>query len=420
MYQLETLTNGLRILMVPVQTFQSVSAGIFVRIGSRYEPEAQAGISHFIEHMLFKGTSRRPTSREIAEAIEGIGGISDAYTSQENTVYYAKVAASQSHTAIDVLADLVKNPRFDPAEIEKERLVIDEEIDMVYDMPDTWVHILADDLLWPNHPLGQNIAGSHESLEVITRETILPFYRQSYHPRNMLVAVAGAFEPKTVVAQITDLLGDLPDAPIPTYLPAPPNQSRPRVKFESRPIEQGHLCLIMPALSRHAPDRYALNVLNTVLGDGMSSRLFLTIREDNGLAYAIDSGLNLLQDAGIFSIYAGIAPDRGVQVAAVLAELDRLRQEPVPAPELRKAKEFLKGRLVLSLENSYSQAAWFAYQALFDDDIKTPEEVLAEYEAVTAADVLAVAQKVIDPRRYNLVGVGAFEQEEALARLILG
>jgi predicted Zn-dependent peptidase len=288
-------------------------------------------------------------------------------------------------------------------------------------MPDTWVHILADDLVWPHHPLGQNIAGSHESLAGITRDTILPFFHQSYHPRNMLVAVAGAFEPKTVVAQITNLLGDMTDAPIPTYTPAPPVQTQPRVKFERRPIEQGHLCLLMPAISRHDPERYALNVLNTVLGDGMSSRLFLSIREDNGLAYAIDSGLNLLQDAGIFSIYAGIDPDKGVRaLQAVLDELERLRQEPVPAQELRKAKEFLKGRLVLSLENSYSQAAWFAYQALFQDDIKTPEEVLAEYEAITAAEVQAVAQKVIDPRKYNLVGVGDFAQQKALSRLILG
>ncbi len=405
--------------MVPVQTFQSVSVGIMVKIGSRYETETEAGMSHFIEHMLFKGTQQRPTPRLIAEAIEGIGGVSNAYTSQENTVYYAKVAATQLDIAVDFLTDLVRRPLLRVSDINKERLVIGEEINMVYDMPDTWVSILADDLLWPQHPLGQNIAGTHQSLAGISRETLLPFFQRSYHPQNMLVAVGGAFQPDAVVAQLEALLGDWPAAGRPTFAAAPPLPEAPRCRIEQRPIEQGHLCLTMPALSRTHPNRYALSVLNTILGDGMSSRLFQNIREELGLTYAIDSGLNLLQDTGALTVYAGVDPERATEaLQAILAELDSLRQTPVPADELGRAKEYLKGRMVLGLEDSYSRAAWVAYQALFLDEIKTPEEVLDAYSAITAEDVLAVAQQVLQPQRYTLAAIGPFDSNNHLASLI--
>lgn len=419
MYQQHTLPNGLRIIMVPVQTFQSVSVGVMVKVGSRYETETEAGMSHFIEHMLFKGTRQRPTPRLIAEAIEGIGGVSNAYTSQENTVYYAKVAATQLDIAVDFLADLVRQPLFRASDIDKERLVIGEEINMVYDMPDTWVSILADDLLWPQHPLGQNIAGTHQSLAGVSRDTLLPFFERSYHPHNLLVAVGGAFDPDTVVAQLDALLGDWPAAEVPAFAAAPPPPAAPRCHIEPRPIEQGHLCLTVPALSRIDPNRYALSVLNTILGDGMSCRLFQNIREELGLTYAIDSGLNLLQDTGSLTVYAGVDPDRAVEaLQAILNELDDLRQNPVPAQELQKAKEYLKGRMVLGLEDSYSRAAWVAYQALFLDEIKTPDEVLAAYNTVTADDVLAVAQQVLQPQRYTLAAIGPFEPNNHLASLI--
>ncbi len=419
MHQIHTLNNGLRILMVPVQTFQSVSVGFFVGVGSRYEDETQAGMSHFIEHMLFKGSTKRPSSRIIAEAIEGIGGITNAYTSQDTTVYYAKVAASQVSTAIDVLADMVRNPLFEPHDIKKEQLVIGEEINMVFDMPDSWVGNLSDQLLWPNHPLGQPIAGTHQSLVGINANTLLPYFRNSYHPQNVLVAIGGAFNPEEVLMQINDLLGSWQPGSLPTFADAPPLQTQPASTIEHRPIEQGHLCLAMPALSRRDPDRYALAVLNTILGDGMSSRLFLNIREDKGLAYAVDSGLNFLQDTGSLVIYAGVDPKRAVQaLQAILDELDRIRIEPVPAEELYKAKEYLKGRLVLGLEDSYSQTAWIAYQMLFLDTIKSPEDVMAAYDAVTTDDVLNVARRVIIPSTYTLAGVGPFGKGDELANLL--
>lgn len=419
MYQTHILENGLRVYLIPVPIFQSVSIGIFVRVGSRYERQAEAGVSHFIEHMLFKGTTRRPSARIIAETIEGVGGVSNAYTSQETTVYYAKVAAAQASTAFDVLADMARHPLFDPAEFEKERYVIGEELNMIYDSPDSWASVLLDQVLWPNHPLGHNIVGTAESLTGLNRDALTAYFGANYHPQNMLVAIGGAFDPDKILAEVTALLGDWQPQPASSFEPAAPLQTQARWHVEDRPIEQGHLCLALPGLSRRDPDRYALSVLNAVLGEGMSSRLFLNIREEKGLAYAVDSSLNLLQDTGSLTVYAGVDPDRAEEaLQAVLDELDRLRTEPVPPAELHKVKEYLKGRLVLGLEDSFSRAAWVAYQALFLDEIKSPEEVLAAYNAVTAEDVLAVAQKVITPDRYNLAVVGPFGEGEALGRLL--
>jgi predicted Zn-dependent peptidase len=292
---------------------------------------------------------------------------------------------------------------------------------MVYDSPDSWVEILANQLLWPNHPLGQNVAGTHQSLTGMNRESLVSFYKASYHPHNILVALAGAFEPKEIVAEIISLLGDWQPAPVPEFKAVPDPQTKARWYVEHRPIEQGHLCLALPALPRTDPDRYALSMLNAILGDGMSSRLFLTIREEKGLAYAIDSSLSLLQDTGSMVIYAGVDPNRVTRVLqAILDELDRLCNEPIPEKELRKTKEFVKGRLVLGLEDSFSQAAWVAYQTLFMDSVKTPEEVIQIFDAITAADVQAVAQKIIKPACYNLAAIGPFGQEEKLGQLIAG
>jgi predicted Zn-dependent peptidase len=421
MYQEYTLENGLTILMLPVQVFQSVSVGIFVKVGSRYESADQAGTSHFIEHMLFKGTPRRPSAKLIAEAIESIGGVSNAYTSQDLTAYYAKVAASQATTAIDVLTDMIRHPLFEADQIEKERQVIGEEINMTYDDPDSRVSILLDEVIWPDHPLGHDVAGSHESLAGINQQGLREFYRAAYHPQNLLVAVSGAFETEEVVRQIAERLGDWSPGSKPTFAAAPPRQTEARWRVEDRAIEQGHLCLALSALSRSHPDRYALSVLNAILGEGMSSRLFLNIREERGLAYAVDSGLNLLHDTGSMVIYAGVDPDRAPEaLEAILTELARLRDEPVPPAELHKAKEFLKGRLVLGLEDSFSQASWVATQKLLMDRVKLPAEVLQAYEAVTAAEVQAIAQKLLIPTAYNLAAVGPFGEGEPFGRLLTG
>jgi len=418
MYETLVLDNGLRVLMVPVPGIQSVSAGVFVAVGSRYESDELGGASHFIEHMLFKGTARWPTARLLAEAIEGVGGLSNAYTDQELTVYYAKVAAAQAATAIEVLVDMARYPLFDEAEIEKERAVIGEELNMVYDAPDEWLEVLVDQLLWPNHPLGRNVAGTQQSLVGLNQARLTSFYRRHYHPQNMLIALAGAVEPDTLLPMLTDLLADWQPADSPTFPAAPASQNITAWHIENRSIEQGHLGLALPGLPRTHPNRYALNLLNAVLGDGMSSRLFQTIREEKGLAYAVDSSLTMLHDTGSLVIYAGVDPDRAVEtVQTIQQELDRLCQEPISEAELRKTKEYVKGRLILGLEDSYSQAAWVAYQAIFKDSIKTPQDVLEAYEAVTATDLQVIAQQIFRPDYQKLAAVGPFGRGEDLIRL---
>ncbi|MCB0193159.1 MAG: insulinase family protein [Anaerolineae bacterium] len=414
-----TLANGLRLLMIPANAFQSVSMGVFVKIGSRYETAQHSGISHFIEHMLFKGSKNRPSAREMAEAIEGIGGVSNAYTSPETTVYYVKVAAPQIQVAIDFLIDLVRNPLLTPEDIKKERQVIGEEISMVYDSPDEWLDVIIDEVIWPDHPLGQSVTGTLETLNAIDRTALSEFYDNSYHPHNLIVALAGAFDPDVVVKEIEARVNDWQPKSPPVFTAAPAPQTDIRHRIDHRSIEQGHLCLAFPALSRSDPNRYALSVLNTILGDGMSSRLFLSIREDKGLAYAVDSGLNFLEDTGTLTIYAGIDPDQAPEaLQAILVEMKRLCDEPVPAQELHKAKEYLKGHMVLGLENTYSQASWVAYQALFRDEIKSPEAILAAFDAVTAADVKIMADQIIAPWHFSLAAIGPFEQGESLIRIL--
>ncbi|HMQ50695.1 MAG TPA: pitrilysin family protein [Anaerolineae bacterium] len=420
MHQEVTLSNGLRVLMVPMPSLQSVSIGVFIKIGSRYERLAQSGISHFIEHMLFKGTHQLPSARLIAEAIEGIGGDSNAYTSVETTVFYAKVAASQVDFALAYLADLLRHSLFSPADIEKERRIIGEEISMVYDSPDEWLEVLTDQVIWPNHPLGQAITGTPESLATFTRASLLAFFERGYHPGNAIIAVGGAFNPDQLVAQINGLWGDWETSQAPDFMPAPQLRHQPTWQIEDRAIEQGHLCLALPGLPRQHPDRYALSLLSTILGDGMSSRLFQVIREDKGLAYAVDSSLTFLQDTGTLTIYAGVDPDRAEEaLQAILTEVERLRLDLPTDAEIERAKAYLKGRLVLGLEDSYSRAAWVAYQALFMDKIRSPEEVLAAYDLVSAADVRAVAQAILDPAFYRLAAVGPFGQGQELAELLV-
>ncbi len=414
-----TLENGLRILTFTMSQTRAVSVSFFVGTGSRYESEDVAGASHFIEHMLFKGTARRPTSRHISEAIEGIGGYSNAYTGQDTTTYWAKVAAPHFAEAADVLIDMLRCSTFDPTEVEKERRVIVEEINMSMDAPDQWVGILLGQVVWPDHPLGRDVAGTRESVSGITRDQLLGYMERQYLPERTVVSVAGNIDHQQVVETITERLKDWPSAPANDYLPAPDGLRSPRWLVENRPTELGHLCLAAPGLPRSHPDRFALGLLNTVLGEGMSSRLFLEVREAQGLAYAVDSSLSMLDEAGLLVVYAGVDAERAPQaICAVLAELDRLRQEPVPEAELHKAREYVKGRLVLSLEDSGAVSAWHGQQALLLDEILSLDDVLIAYDAVTDENIQRVAQSLFTDDQLQLAAVGPFGDGNELGALL--
>ncbi len=416
MYQKAVLDNGLRILTVSLPHTRSVSFGFFIGAGSRYEADEMAGISHFMEHMFFKGTERRPTARDIAVAIEGIGGMFNGGTGREATTYWVKVAHYHLSTAVDVLTDMLLHSKFQGDEVEKERRVIIEEINMTLDTPQELVHLLANDLTWPAHPLGRDVAGTKESVGKMSREDILSYLAMHYTPPNTVLSVAGNIEHSAVIDEIAKSLGSWEAAGEASFLPAPEEQSAPRMRLEYKETEQAHLCLNLRGLARRHPDRYALNVLNTVLGEGMSSRLFQEIREKRGLAYSIYSYVSFLRDTGKSGVYAGVTPERLEQaLKAILAEWEKLQQTEVSAEELGRAKEFTKGRILLMMEDTSSVSSWFGNQELLTpEEVLTPDGVVEKIDAVTASDVQRVAQKLFDVRKLNLAVVGPFEDEDSL------
>lgn len=420
-YQKTVLDNGLRVMTVPMPHTRSVSAAFFLSIGSRYEEKEEGGISHFIEHLLFKGTEKRPTAKEISEAIEGIGGVFNASTGRELTTYWAKVPQGHLERAADVLVDMLLHSKLEPEEMEKERRVIIEEINQTLDTPDDWVGLLITELQWPDHPLGRDIAGTKESIGSITGQRMLNYLAEHYHPGNAVVSVAGNIEDAQVQDLLARALGDWGRRTKKGFIPASPNRNGPRVRVGSRETEQAHLALSLEGLPRLHPDRFALRLLNAILGEGMSSRLFLEVREKRGLAYSVSSYLEQLKDSGAVGVYAGVDPQRlEGAVEAILQELDRLRREPVPKAELEKAREYIKGRLMLQLEDSLSVASWYGRQEALDNQILSVDEVLAGLDAITLEHIQSVAQRLFKTPALNLAVVGPYSvsEEERLRGLL--
>ena len=420
MYRKTVLDNGLRILTSAMPHTRSVSIGFFVGVGSRYESDEQSGVSHFIEHMVFKGTAKRPTARDIAVAIEGIGGFFNASTGREASTYWAKVAQPHLDIAIDVLVDMLRHAKFEPEEIDRERRVIIEEINLTLDTPDSLVYLLINELVWPNHPLGRYIAGTKESLSSLDREDLLIYLKRHYRPNNTVVSVAGNVEHEAVVGKMVSFLGDWAvGEATSSYRPAEDNQAEPRLRVHYRETEQAQLCLSVPGIPREHPDRFKLRLMNTVLGEGMSSRLFTEIREKRGLAYSIYSYASAVNDTGAVGVYAGVDPRRIKDaIKAILAEWDRLRQESVPADELVKAKEFVKGRLLLQMEDSFSVAAWLGRQEVLSPEVLTVDEVIEAIDAVAATDIQRVAQGLFLGQGLSLAVVGPLEDGEGFRELL--
>jgi predicted Zn-dependent peptidase len=409
MYELTTMDNGLRVLTVTMPHVQSVSLGFFLSVGSRYESDALAGASHFVEHMLFKGTPGRPTARDIAEAIEGKGGVFNASTGLETTLYWAKVAAAHLPETLDVLSDMLLRATFDPEQMEKERAIIGEEISYTLDRPDSLVLLLVSQLQWPDHPLGRDIAGTRQSVANLHRQDLLRYLADHYRSERTVLGLAGQVRHAQVVAWAeSNLIAWEPGSPA-SFESAPPDHRGPSVHVEFKDTEQAHLSLSFSGLSRYDPDRFVLRLMNVLLGEGMRSRLFQEVRERLGLAYSIDSYVSTLQDTGAVGVYAGVAADRAEEsIHAILGQLDQLRQEPVPQDELDRAREFIKGRLILSLEDSFTVAAWFARQEILGVEVMGPEDVLARLEAIRAEDIRRLAQTLFRKERLNLAVVGPF------------
>ncbi len=397
---------------------RSVSVCIYLGVGARYETEIEAGISHFIEHIMFRGTERRPFSKDISAAIEGVGGILNGGTDKEITVYWCKVAQPHFEIALDVLVDMILNSRFDKNDIEKERRVIIEEIGMSMDTPQQLVGMLIDEILWPNHPLGRDVAGTRESVSTITRTQMLDYIATEYSPSTTVVSIAGNIEQKATVKIVNKLLGGWQSKKKNRIFIPYIEKENPGLALECKETEQTHLCLALPGVSLTDPRRFTLDLLNVILGEGMSSRLFLEVRDKLGLVYNINSYLDHFQDSGALTIYAGVDPKNlETGVRAILRQLALLK-EPVDQAELTKAKELSKGRLLLRMEDSRSVAGWMGGQEVLSGYVMSVEEVVAKIEVITAADMAQIAREMLVSERLRLSVVGPVKEDGKLLGLL--
>ncbi len=418
MFDKTVLPNGLRIVSSTLPHTRSVSISIFVGAGSRYESDEVAGVSHFLEHMLFKGTERRPTAREISEEIEGLGGVMNAGTDKELTVFWAKVGDHRFANTLDILADSLRHSLLDPVELEKEREVILEELAMTEDSPGDMVNLLIDEVVWPDQPLGRDVGGTPASVKTITRDDVVRYMEQLYVPENTVVAIAGNVTHEEVVERTTAYLGSWDRRPFATWYPASIPEDTPRLRVRAKRSEQAHFCLATPGLSAAHPDRYALDVLNAVLGEGMSSRLFLEIREQRSLCYDVHSYVNHYLDTGSTVVNAGTDPRKiDEALRATIGEVAKMA-ERVPDRELAKAKEFIKGRLQLRMEDTRAVASWLGGQELLRREILTVDDVLDILEGVTVDDLQRVGREVFDPKRLRLAVVGPFRSATRFEKLL--
>jgi predicted Zn-dependent peptidase len=418
LYQKIVLDNGLRIVTCPMPHTRSVSICIYLGAGSRYESEPQAGVSHFIEHLCFRGTEKRLSAKDISGAIEGVGGVLNGGTDKELTVYWCKVAQPHFQLALDVLADMVLHSRLDKKDIEKERHIIVEEISMSKDAPNQLVGMILDELLWPDHPLGRDVAGTNKSVEMMSREQMLDYMDSEYSPANTVIAIAGNIEHEQAVQEVNKYLGMWENKrPRLNYLPYKEIKN-PHIKVENRETEQTHLCLALPGVSLLEPNRFTLDLLNVILGEGMSSRLFLEVRDKLGLAYNIHSYLDHFQDTGALTVYAGVHPKNlEIGITAILEQLTLLKEKISPA-ELTKAKELSKGRLLLRMEDSRSVAGWVGGQEILNGSILDVEEVVAIIEKVTAEEMCSLAKELLIGDKLRLSVVGPVKNADKLEELL--
>ncbi|MGD0115227.1 MAG: pitrilysin family protein [Dehalococcoidia bacterium] len=400
-WQIDTLDNGLRVVTTPMPTAQSANVCIFVGVGSRMEDRRVNGICHYLEHMLFKGSAKRPTAQAISEAIEGAGGALNAFTDKEMTGYWAHVPFDRLDLAIDVLADMVRNPLLDGAEIDRERTVVEQEIRRAHDQPAAWTSELLSRACYGDQPIGWPIAGTEETVEAIRRDDFVEHTAKWYLPKNIVVAVAGNTTAEQVLALIAERTADLESRSLPPIAASTPGLPPDRVQVESRDTDQSNLAYGLRALSHTDPDRYALTILNTLLGRGMSSRLFKEVRERRGLAYSVGSSVSRHRDTGSMAVSAGVSPEKVEEAGKVILEqVFKLVDEPVPEDEMTRARDFTIGNFRLGLETTMSLTQWTGENLIATGEIEQIEDVVAKLQAITSDDVQRVAKRLF--RRDNV------------------
>jgi len=412
-YHMSTLSNGLGIALRPMPHAQSVAVGVWARAGGRYEAAGLAGISHFLEHLVFKGTRRR-SCEELKQHIEGVGGSLNGFTAEEFTCYMAKVPHRHARRALDVLADMVRHPRLARSDLGRERDVIIEEIRMYDDTPSQYVHDLFSQLLWPDHPLGLLLSGTIDTVRRMTREDIVGYWRRMYQPHNLLVAVAGALDVSALTRQVRRAFGTIRRGSPLRFLRAPRPRRGPQVQVWNKPTEQTHLCVGTYAIPRTHPDRFALELLHVLLGANMSSRLFREVRERRGLVYEIGTQIKRFHDTGAFVIHAGCDTGKVRQtVQTILTELSRVRRGPISRAELTRAKDYYTGQLLMGLEDTMDHMLWMGEQAVTVGRIARTETLLRHVARVTERDVRRVARHLFVTEKLHLAIVGPIADPEA-------
>ena len=418
MYQVTRLPNGLTVATAEMPHMASVSLGLWVGVGGRFEPKELNGVSHFIEHMLFKGTRKR-SAKEISQSVEGIGGYLNAFTSEENTCFYSKARHDKFDELLDVLMDMFHNSAFEPHEIEKERGVIKEELAMYLDQPHHHVHELLSETIWPDHPLGRSLTGTEKTIDGMGRRQLLNYQDENYISATTLIVAAGNVRHEKAVQAVKRYAGRFPQGKRPHFQPFEGAQDKPRVRLFTKATAQMQIALGIRACSRHDERRYPLRVLNTILGENMSSRLFQVLREDRGLAYSIHSGLCFFDDVGTLTISAGLDADKLPQaLKLILQELKRCAETAPGAAEMRRTRDYLIGQLDLSLENTESQMTWVGEQLLAYGKVISPKETKERLGEVKPAQVRAAAREFFRPERMNLAVVSPLKSTDGLMALL--
>ena len=418
MFQKSKLDNGLRVVTGEMPHTRSVSMCVFVGVGSRYEADEQAGLSHYLEHMLFKGTQMRPEPQQISEAIESVGGIINAATEHELTVYWCKVAQPYFEDSLALLFDMLRNSLYEPDSIEKERQVIFEELAMINDYPGYKVEALIDEMLYPGHPLGRDIGGSRESVGGITREMMLDFVSAYYSPDNIVVSVAGNVSHDDVVAQVERLSAGWQPGTRGEWTEFSGVQCEPQSHVEYRKTEQAHLSVALPGVSLTHPQRYALDLMSVALGEGMSSRLFVEVREKRGLAYDVHSDVSHFSDTGALIVSAGVDPKRVYDAVQTILEQVSILRDGVPEDELEKVKRLSAGRLMLRMEDTRAVAIWMGQSEMLLGKIADVDDVIEQVNAVTTDEILQLANEVLLTERLNIAVVGPCRGHKRIERML--
>jgi len=414
MYEMESLGNGLGIASDVMDHMESVSIGVWIRAGGRYENPKNSGISHLLEHMLFKGTMKRDT-KLIKQEIEGRGGSFNGFTSEEHTCYLVKLLAKDAELGVDILSDMVLNPKLDPAEVEKEKSVIVEEINMYKDIPAHYVHEILAEMMWPDQPLGMPLAGTVESVKALTRQDVLDYKDHYYNTKNMLVVGTGKIEKKDFRSMASKYFASSAARSVSKFQRASVTSKEPTLTIYKKDTEQTHMAFGLHTIDRFHPDKYVLSVLNILLGANMSSRLFHIVRDEMALCYEISSAIRRYEDTGAFVVSAGVDHKKMVKsIEVILKEIGRLKTEPVSQEELGRAKEYYKGQLLFALEDTMSRMLWIGERLISGEKDFTVKAILDRIDRISPDDITRVAKDTMKNENLHLAVVGPVKEEKSV------